>query len=527
MNSKQLKTILTGCISGLIILIVTLLITSTSSAASVSPFEGNWIGTHRDGSELSLAIGGRPSGPFTITLTDENMAFCGGPGINQGTGMLNPQDPNLVEANMSLLCVKRSETYDNYLTAVYNPIQDTLLVNSGISFHRANFNPQECVAAPNGLSGWWPGDGNANDLTSGNNGEFKGDATTVKGLVDQAFKLDGDGDYIEVPDNPVLNFGTNEFTIDLWVNFENLNGQQILVEKWIQGYSISQGWTLNKYDKSLYLTWANGEGQEDSIGVDIPGIRPHVWYHFAVARNDQFVSVYLNGTVIGSKTYDTPLNLNSSTPLLFGRTGDDRGFYLDGLIDEVELYNGTALTQEQIFGLYLAGAAGKCKADFLPIPSIRAHPVWDSVDAWFWPEDKIIHLSIDDPNTQKNPDVYMVKRGDDKFAGTVWFELAPYDLKSGDIVTMTDGLYSKTIIVSNLTITGVNLAQNFVEGYATENGTVRLPYTDAGISVPVLGSGYWSFDFDDIGIAIPTGAWLIAEEFENDADLTSFEYWVP
>ena len=35
--------------------------------------------------------------------------------------------------------------------------------------------------------------------------------------------------------------------------------------------------------------------------------------------------------------------------------------YFNGRIDEVELFVGTALSEEQIMDLYAAGAAGKCK----------------------------------------------------------------------------------------------------------------------------------------------------------------------
>ena len=55
---------------------------------------------------------------------------------------------------------------------------------------------------------------------------LRGNATTGAGLVDRAFILDGDGDYVEVPHDPALNFGANDFTVDLWVYFNNTDGEQ-------------------------------------------------------------------------------------------------------------------------------------------------------------------------------------------------------------------------------------------------------------------------------------------------------------
>src|SRR5258706_123934 len=46
--------------------------------------------------------------------------------------------------------------------------------------------------APTGLVGWWPGDGNANDIAGADNGTFVGGATaTAAGIVGATFTLDG------------------------------------------------------------------------------------------------------------------------------------------------------------------------------------------------------------------------------------------------------------------------------------------------------------------------------------------------
>jgi hypothetical protein len=38
--------------------------------------------------------------------------------------------------------------------------------------------------------------------------------------------LDGDGDFVDVPHDPALNLGTGDFTIDLWVFFNDTAGEQ-------------------------------------------------------------------------------------------------------------------------------------------------------------------------------------------------------------------------------------------------------------------------------------------------------------
>jgi len=54
-------------------------------------------------------------------------------------------------------------------------------------------------------------------------------------------------------------------------------------------------------------------------------------------------------------------DLNTASSLKFGRRGDDRGFFLNGRLDEIELVVGRALSDAELSRIYLAGAAGDCK----------------------------------------------------------------------------------------------------------------------------------------------------------------------
>ena len=76
--------------------------------------------------------------------------------------------------------------------------------------------PRLCVDPPTGMVGWWPGDGNANDIIGGNNGILQNGATFATGMVGQAFSLNGTNHFVQVPHNASINLG-GDYTVDAWI----------------------------------------------------------------------------------------------------------------------------------------------------------------------------------------------------------------------------------------------------------------------------------------------------------------------
>ena len=87
------------------------------------------------------------------------------------------------------------------------------------------------------------------------------------GIVGDAFVLAGNGDYVDVADAPSVDVGAGDFTVGLWVRFNETAGEQVLVEKWIQGRS--SGWTLTKLPDDVigFAVAAEGGGE---VRIDSP-----------------------------------------------------------------------------------------------------------------------------------------------------------------------------------------------------------------------------------------------------------------
>lgn len=402
-----------------------------------------------------------------------------------------------------------------------------------------------CYPLPAGLTGRWPGDGNPNDVAGGRHALLRGDATTGPGLVGQAFALDGEGDFIEVAHDPALNLGTGDFTISLWARFNNASvREQVLIEKWIQRYSAgSQGWTLTKLsNNSLRLAMSPGttDTNVDSPPLTLPN---NTWIHFAATRRAGEVTLYVNGRVVASGSFAG--SFNSAASLKFGHRGspadtpgseDERGFFLGGAIDEVQYLAGMALSEDQLMAQVAAGSAGPCKdaerPDSSVAPWLRAHPVWDSVDGWNWPEEATLRLTIDDPATPAAPDLAMDMPGQIAPAlGSVWFGFGGvYDLKAGDRVTLSDGTTTRELVVAALTIDTIDVAAGTVSGTAMAGASVRLPDPpppDRALFVTAGGDGKWLADFRKAGFTLSPGKMVIAEVHEEDGDLTSFAWEIP
>jgi hypothetical protein len=185
----------------------------------------------------------------------------------------------------------------------FSPAEIGELFQAGSAGHcKRHLEPRQCFPSPIGVTGWWPGDGHVIDIASGRNAVLYGDATTGAGLVDGAFVLDGDGDFVDVAHDPALNFGTGDFTIDLWAYFNTTADEQILAEKYIQRFSTpSEGWTLTKLaSQELLLAMASADGSDWGVASPPLAIPTDRWVHFAATRRAGKITLFINGAHIAT-----------------------------------------------------------------------------------------------------------------------------------------------------------------------------------------------------------------------------------
>jgi hypothetical protein len=243
-----------------------------------------------------------------------------------------------------------------------------------------------CTPPPFNMVAWWPLDEQsgttATDIVNSNNGtHINGPVPTASGKVNGALEFNGaNNDYVEVPDNSVLNFGAGDFSIDAWIN----NGIGPIVSKFSTsgiGYALSlaiiPSTDLPSGTRALMLTVVgSGGGFNYQYCGEIP---PNQLSHVAavIDRDTNTAKCYVNGVLQNTITIPITDSTTNSDPLFIGHSNEYNNYYY-GLIDEVELFN-RALTASEIQDIYNAGSAGKCK-DLVHVPwDVRSCPGENSV----------------------------------------------------------------------------------------------------------------------------------------------------
>jgi hypothetical protein len=258
---------------------------------------------------------------------------------------------------------------------------------------------QPCVEPTRGLVAWWPGDCSADDLIGTNHGVLQGGATFRDGLVGRAFAFGAPTSSVRIAASPSLDVGAgNGMTIELWINPDDVNRRAPLVE-WNNGVDLwgAHLWILPNQDGQglqppssaqagpgqLYVCFTL-LGQWVQMATDANVLVPRVFQHIALTydketgegrmyRNGEPVAIQNLGQFTPETAYDLFLGLRPAGP-----PGNPVEAY-QGLMDEVSIYN-RALSQTELFAIYKAGAAGKCRPESLRM-GIRTSQVeifWNS-----------------------------------------------------------------------------------------------------------------------------------------------------
>ena len=123
--------------------------------------------------------------------------------------------------------------------------------------------------------------------------------------------FDGTTDSITIPSTSAFAFGTGDWTVEMFVNFTSLSGQQTLVG---DNYGNTAGWYLYKQSNNRL-----GVYYSSIIADGTATIEADRWYHLAFVRHNGITSIFIDGVMdaTGADTTDATI-----TQYYIGDTAD-------------------------------------------------------------------------------------------------------------------------------------------------------------------------------------------------------------
>ncbi|HEY1172625.1 MAG TPA: putative Ig domain-containing protein, partial [Verrucomicrobiae bacterium] len=228
------------------------------------------------------------------------------------------------------------------------------------------------IEEPDGIAAWWQGNGDGADHINGNQLVLPTINFFDQGRVGAAFKFDGTVAHTRAVNSPSLDVGKADgFTVEFWAKSDDLRRVPILA--WHNG--TQPGVLIDQFQPSLaYLDCYIYDTNNVSHKISLSGWSAGVWHHVALTydKTTGLAAVFLNGVL------NNTLNLGIFEPqtsydfYMGGYPGAGQARY-KGLLDEVALYR-RALTEQEIYAIFAAGATGKCPKDGNRGPVVDAGP---------------------------------------------------------------------------------------------------------------------------------------------------------
>jgi len=202
----------------------------------------------------------------------------------------------------------------------------------------------------------YPGTGTTiNDLSgNGLNGSMSGITFTTP-----YFSYNGTSSQIRVADNALLEPGSGDWTMEVWVN-QAVSGNDVVLGKFDNGgLSIDVSYSIRTTNTTYYAQLGSGSGSGSSLFVNSTNNvgTINTWYQIVyvftnVAANT--LQTFVNGVSIGTVNHSLPSLLNTTNPLYLGSyNGGEFSQWFDGKIGITRLYN-SALTLSQVLQNYNA-----------------------------------------------------------------------------------------------------------------------------------------------------------------------------
>jgi hypothetical protein len=253
----------------------------------------------------------------------------------------------------------------------------------------------------NGLVGYWPFNGNANDVSSNANNGINSGATLASdrfGNLNNAYNFSGGINYINIATNSSLDFSlNNKLSISLWMYSTVtpvLNEAHVLVSKQ-DGAGLSQkGFNVANELPSTYLLVKNGVSSSQAYSSLVGSqLNNSVWHNLVFIYDNGITKAYKDGILMNSGFTSTIIG-SSTQPLRFGKPSwaAQNAPEYEGKLDDIGIWN-RALTQEEITSLYYS--ENTCQSLVINTGVLSFNPPTYNNTVTIYPNPANDHITID------------------------------------------------------------------------------------------------------------------------------------
>lgn len=187
----------------------------------------------------------------------------------------------------------------------------------------------------------------------GSNDLSNGGVTLTTGVQGDAgdFEESGGGDELTIShaSQTNLNMGGNDFSIAFWLNLESAPGDKY---RFVSKQGPDAGYVVDYTGTNL--RFYTGNGSSFNVHQESQTFSNSTDYHVVVTKSGTTSTIYVNGSSLGTGTMASTITDSTTEFIMGNETGG--GDAMDGVINQMCVWRGTALSSGNVSTLYNSGS---------------------------------------------------------------------------------------------------------------------------------------------------------------------------
>jgi len=225
----------------------------------------------------------------------------------------------------------------------------------------------------NGLVGYWPFNGNANDASGyGNNGTVNGATLTADrfGNLNTAYLFKNKTDFIDLTGKSIAGTGNAQRSIFVWVKTNDSTQYMRIISTGTS--AVGQAFNIILMYNGVPVIM--GYHPSDYLPNTGMHVADNQWHQIGVTYDGTFIKIYVDGILQNSSNQFLTTGLSPGGQISYNTTGNnnyfgapndpglDNTYRFSGLLDDITIYN-RSFTAIEVQNLYNSSSPSTCIAN--------------------------------------------------------------------------------------------------------------------------------------------------------------------